>query len=210
LRILRCILPGNRKQTPACSLLGCPVTGYDPTNLCLTSNCYILGSLPLMAAHLTRPEGRKLLVSYSSRTGHAGHNLLNHRHEPMLLFLIYPQRSLQQINSNHICARPMQSVRPRHTRRPLRQAVAHADQSHKKGQKSEREDDPRFQFLRDLHSTVDRLAEEGVEIIITGGWNIPALNTGTDKYRECVAELFKKDGMMLDVRHQPMRHTLDY
>ena len=79
----------TRKQTPACSLLGCPVTGYDPTNLCLTSNCYILGSLPLMAAHLTRPEGRKLLVSYSSRTGHAGHNLLNHRHEPMLLFLIY-------------------------------------------------------------------------------------------------------------------------
>jgi hypothetical protein len=80
----------------------------------------------------------------------------------------------------------------------------------KKVKASEREDDPRFQFLRDLHSTVDRLAEEGVEIIITGGWNIPALNTGTDKYRECVAELFKKDGMMLDVRHQPMRHTLDY
>ena len=89
LRTLRCILPGNRHRRAP--FLGCPVTGYDPTNLCLTSNCYILGSLPLMAAHLTRPEGRKLLVSYSSRTGHAGHNLLNHRHEPMLLFLIYDQ-----------------------------------------------------------------------------------------------------------------------
>jgi len=58
--------------TPACA----PLFG-DPTNLCLTSNCYILGSLPLMAAHLTRPEGRKLLVSYSTRTGHAGHILLD-------------------------------------------------------------------------------------------------------------------------------------
>ena len=87
----------TRKQTPACSLLGCPVTGYDPTKLCLTSNCYILGSLPLMAAHLTRPEGRNLLVSNSSRTGHAGHNLLNHCHEPMLPFLIYPDPDVRRI-----------------------------------------------------------------------------------------------------------------
>jgi hypothetical protein len=64
---------------------------------------------------------------------------------------------------------------------------------------AEREEDPRFQFLRDLHNTVDKLAEEGVEIVITGDWNIPALNTGPDKYREKVAKLFKKDGMMLDV-----------
>jgi len=52
----------------------------DPTKLCLTSSCCVLGSLPLMAAHLTRPEGRKLLVSYSTRTGRArgraGHALL--------------------------------------------------------------------------------------------------------------------------------------
>jgi hypothetical protein len=34
--------------------------------------CHLLTT----AAHLTRPEGRKLLVSYSSRTGHAKHNLL--------------------------------------------------------------------------------------------------------------------------------------
>jgi hypothetical protein len=63
--------------------------GYDPMNLCLTSNCYILGSLPSMAAHLTRPESRKLLVSYSSRTGHAGHNLLNPVMNQCYFFLSY-------------------------------------------------------------------------------------------------------------------------
>jgi hypothetical protein len=66
-----------------------------------------------------------------------------------------------------------------------------------------------MQFLHDLHDTVDRLTREGVEIVITGDWNIPALKQkGPDKYRDRVAKLFKKNGQMLDA-HTACNRTYD-